>query len=112
MFVMTDINTLPASPAEPAPADPPRRSLGVMAGVILSLLAGFALLDLLLQNSQHAHLHFLGWATDLTLSALVFATAFIAVVLDQMIGLIWRRRRRRLLNLEEGTARPRRVGRG
>jgi hypothetical protein len=77
-----------------------------MAGVVLLLLAGFALLDLLLQNGHHAQFHFLWLHANLSLSALVFATAFVAVVLDEMVGVVWRRRRRRLLNLEEGTARP------
>ena len=84
----------------------PRRSLGRMAGVVLLLLAGLALLDLLLQNGHHAQFHFLWLHVDLSLSALVFAAAFVAIVLDEMVSVVWRRRRRRLLNLEEGTARP------
>ena len=79
-----------------------------MAGVIVLLVAGFALLDLLLQNGHQAQFHFLWLRADMSLSALVFASAFGAVVLDEMVGLAWRRRRRRLLNLEEGKARPRR----
>jgi hypothetical protein len=78
-----------------------------MAGVVLLLLASFALLDLLLQNGHRARFHFLWLHADLSLSALVFATAFVAIVVDEMVGVVWRRRRRRLLNLEEGTASPR-----
>ncbi len=89
----------------------PRRSLGMMIGVVLLFAAGFVLLDLLIQNSHGARLHFLWWHSDLALSVWVLAAAFIAIVIDELIGVAWRRRRRRMLNLEEAAMRQVRSGR-
>jgi hypothetical protein len=53
------------------------------------------------QNGQTARLHFLWLDATSSQSALVLASAFVAVVLDQAVGLVWRRRRRASLNLRE-----------
>jgi uncharacterized integral membrane protein len=78
-----------------------RRGLGVMAGVVALLLAGLLLVLLVVQNTQHAELHLLWFDADLSLSALVLGPAFVAIVVDEVAGLAWRRRRRRFLDLRD-----------
>jgi uncharacterized integral membrane protein len=78
-----------------------REGVGVIAGAVLLIAALLALVLLVAQNGQSARLHFLWFDPELSLAALVLATAVVAIVLDQAVGLVWRRRRRRSLDLRE-----------
>ena len=73
----------------------------MMAGVVGLLVAGGLLLALVIQNSEDATLHLLWFEASVPLSALILGSAFFAVVVDEAIGLVWRRRRRRLLDLQD-----------
>lgn len=73
----------------------------MMAGVIALLVAGGLLLALVVQNSDNATLHLLWFDASIPLSALILGSAFITVVVDEAVGLVWRRRRRRMLDLED-----------
>ena len=64
-------------------------------------IAGGLLLALVIQNSEDATLHLLWFEASVPLSALILGSAFFAVVVDEAIGLVWRRRRRRLLDLQD-----------
>ena len=53
-----------------------------------------ALIVAIVQNSRHVRLHYLAWHVNVSLIVVVLTTALIAVFLDEVGGLIWRRRRR------------------
>lgn len=78
-----------------------RKGLGPRLGIVGVLVAGVVLLALVLQNSDSAPFRLFWIDANLPLSALVIGTALIAVVLDEACGVIWRRRRRRQLELRD-----------
>jgi uncharacterized integral membrane protein len=57
------------------------------------VLAG-AVIVAIVQNGDAVRLHYLAWHVNVSLIVVVLTTALIAVVLDEVGGLIWRRRRR------------------
>jgi uncharacterized integral membrane protein len=70
------------------------RGLGLWWTFACSLVLGAALIVAIVQNSRHVRLHYLGWHLNVSLIVVILATALIAVLLDEVGGLIWRRRRR------------------
>jgi uncharacterized integral membrane protein len=73
----------------------------VIAGAVGLVVFAFLLVDLVIQNGHSARLHFLWMDFRLSVSALVLASAFVGVVLDEAVGIVWRRRRRRYLDLRD-----------
>lgn len=61
-------------------------------GVICVL--GVGLLVLSVQNTKSVQFEFLWWNLEIPLFGLIIAAALLAIVLDQLIGLAWRRIRR------------------
>lgn len=59
-------------------------ALVVFAGMIVAIV----------QNGRHVGLHYLAWHVNVSLIVIVLTTALIAVFLDEVGGLVWRRRRR------------------
>lgn len=53
-----------------------------------------AMIVAIVQNSRPVRLHYLAWHVNVSLIVVVLTTALIAVFLDEVGGLIWRRRRR------------------
>jgi uncharacterized integral membrane protein len=95
-------STTSGEPTEAAPVAPPRRqSVGVIAGAVGLIVFAFLLVDLVIQNGHDVRLHFLWAQFDLSVSALVLVSAFVGVVLDEAVGIVWRRRRRRYLDLRD-----------
>jgi uncharacterized integral membrane protein len=85
-----------------SPQTPPdRRGLGLRTGIVGLVVAGALLLALVVQNSDDVAFHLLWIDASLPLSAIVLGSALIAVVIDEAVGLVWRRRRRRQLDLED-----------
>ena len=78
-----------------------RKGLGPRFGIVAAVVAGVVLLALVLQNSDSARLRLFWIDAKLPLSALVLGSALIAVVIDEACGVIWRRRRRRQLELRD-----------
>ena len=71
-----------------------RRGLGVwwtFAGALVVLGAAIVAVA---QNSQRVRLHYLAWNASVSLIVVVLTTALAAVLVDEVGGLIWRRRRR------------------
>ncbi len=62
---------------------------GAVLTVAIIILAG--------QNTESVEFEFITWNITAPLAAVILATAFIAVVIDELIGVIWRFRRRRQL---------------
>jgi uncharacterized integral membrane protein len=90
----------PASTPRPEPVDGRDRSHGL--GLWWTFGAGFvlaaAVLVAIVQNSHRVGLHFLAWHVNVSLIVVVLTTALTAVALDEIGGLIWRRRRRSRLD--------------
>lgn len=70
---------------------------GLFWGLIVVLLLGVSIVILAAQNPEPVELRWLGFQMDVSLVAVILATAVVAVILDQLIGLAWRRRRRQVL---------------
>ena len=68
--------------------------LGLWWTFAAALVVFAALIVAIVQNSRHVRLHYLAWHVSVSLIVVVLTTALIAVFLDEVGGLVWRRRRR------------------
>lgn len=67
---------------------------GLIAGVILALIV----LILAAQNTDTITVSFLGWDFSTPLIVLILGAVLIGVVVTELFGLVYRKRRRRTLN--------------
>ena len=71
------------------------------SGVRWSLVAGLIFVAtiavLAAQNTQRVTLHFLGWNGRAPLIAIILGTVVVAILFDEAVGFVWRRRRRKTL---------------
>ncbi len=75
---------------------------GIRWGFVTGLLLAVLLVVLVFQNTDDVSFRFLIWEIQTPLAALLIATAVIAAVADELVGLVVRaRRRRRLAEKEE-----------
>jgi uncharacterized integral membrane protein len=70
------------------------RGTGFYVGLVAILLFAVVLLVLAVQNTQEVDVAFFGLEFTVPLFAVAIGAAILAVVLDELIGLVWRRRRR------------------
>ena len=90
------------------PLEPDKgRGPGFAIGFVLSIIVGLALVLLVWQNQEPVPLRFVGLEAQVPLFVIVLVTAIVAILLDEAIGLVWRRRRRRRLSEKEELARLR-----
>jgi uncharacterized integral membrane protein len=95
-------NTPPAeSKADESKADVHYEGAGVMGGVVILLIAAVLLVVMVGQNLDSVPFHFLWWSPEVSLALLILITAVVVLVIDQAIGLIWRRRRRKMRQLTD-----------
>jgi uncharacterized integral membrane protein len=73
----------------------------MIVGAVLLIGALLALVLLVAQNGQQTRLHFLWFDAEMSQAALVLASAAVGILLDEAVGLVWRRRRRRTLDLRD-----------
>jgi uncharacterized integral membrane protein len=73
------------------------RGTGFYVGLGAILLFAVILLILAVQNTQNVTIDFLGWNFTIPLFGVAIGAALIAIVIDELVGLVWRRRRRSLL---------------
>jgi len=69
---------------------------GVYAGAIAIILMIAALVVLAAQNTESVTVRWLGFEWTTPLIAVLLGVMLVAVVLDEVIGTVWRRRRRRI----------------
>ena len=74
------------------------RGLGLWWTFAAGLVFASAIVVAIFQNSHDVRLHYLAWHLNVSLIVVVLTTALIAFFLDEVGGLIWRRRRRSMLD--------------
>jgi uncharacterized integral membrane protein len=72
---------------------------GIAAGFVALLLVAALVLIIVGQNIDDVPFEFLWWEAQVSLAVLLLATAFVAVLASEAVGLVWRRRRRRVREL-------------
>lgn len=85
-------------PAEPGGEDRPVfRGTGVSVALVVGVLLAILAIIVAVQNTGDVNIDFLAWELDAPLVAVILAAAVAGVVLDEILGFFWRRRRRRHL---------------
>lgn len=79
------------------------RGVGVVWGFVLALPLAAALIVFVAQNTNDVVVHWTVWKVRSPLAAVVLVTIFAAVVLAEIVGVVWRHRRRRILARAEPT---------
>lgn len=67
------------------------------------LLAAACVVIVVAQNTRSVRFEFLWWDASISLAALLLATGLIVAVLEEIVGLAWRRRRRAMRTLASRT---------
>lgn len=105
---MTDEPGLPPEP----PEEPSRPSVdldsGLSWGLAIFVLASLIFVVFVVQNSEAVLVKFLNWEGNFPLSLVLVVTALLAVIIDEVFGVMRRRRRRRLKEEREELNRFRR----
>lgn len=81
------------------------RGTGFYASVIGSILLAAGLLAFAVQNTGKVTVEWLWWELTAPLFAWVIGAALLAVVLDELVGLVWRARERNRLTRRERSRR-------
>jgi uncharacterized integral membrane protein len=101
-----------ASPPSDQPADPARpardRDLGLSWGLVVFVLASLFIVVFIVQNSDAVPVTFLNWEGQFPLSLIMVVIGLLAVIADEVVGVMRRRRRRRQLAEREELERFRR----
>lgn len=98
---MTDERNEPVEPSAPEPSPPPEEptrpvpaKVGVPWGIIFFVILSVLIAVFAVQNVQDVELQFLGWAGEFPLILIIVGVFAIAVILDEILGAVIRRRRR------------------
>ncbi len=70
---------------------------GLFWGLIVGVVLALAVLILAAQNTTNVTISFLGWDFSTPLIVLILGALLIGIVLDELFGLVYRKRRRRTL---------------
>jgi uncharacterized integral membrane protein len=73
------------------------RGTGLYWTLILTLLVAVAIIIGIIQNSQGITLKYLAWTGRVSLAVALLATTVLTVALTSLVGMAWRRHRRRQL---------------
>ncbi len=94
-----------AAESDEAPSVPAPDRVFVGTGLFWGLIVGVALalvvIILAAQNTRTVTLSFLGWDFSTPLIVLILGALLIGVVVDELFGLVYRKRRRRTLGERE-----------
>jgi uncharacterized integral membrane protein len=71
------------------------RGTGFKVSLVLIFITAALVLILAVQNTAPVTLEFLAWEVELPLFALLLGAGLLGVLLDELIGLVWRRQRRK-----------------
>lgn len=70
------------------------RGTGFYVGLVAIILVALILFILAVQNTQEVQVDFLGFEFSVPVFGIAIGAALLAVILDELIGLVWRRRTR------------------
>ncbi len=82
---------------------------GFSASLVVGVILTIAVIVLAVQNTEDVHLEFLAWDANAPLVAILLAAVLIGVVFDEIVGLLWRHRRRDQITMKEELAQHRAV---
>lgn len=87
------------------------RGLGVWWTFAVALVAAAAVIIAVAGNGRHVRITYLAWHANVSLIVVILTTALVAILLDEVGGLLWRRRRRAKLDRRDelGELRDRRT---
>lgn len=74
------------------------RGTGLYVSLVVIFVLVVAVFIVAVQNTESVRFEFLWWDLDVPLFALIVGGGIVAVVIDELIGLAWRRNRRRRLS--------------
>lgn len=74
---------------------------GFIGGVVVLILLGLVLVALIAQNAETVPFSLLWFDAEISLAALLLGAAVLAVLVSELVGLVWRRRRRKYRALRE-----------
>lgn len=74
------------------------RGTGVSAALVVGVVLAVLAIIVTVQNTEDVRIDFLAWDLDAPLVAVILAAAVVGVVLDEILGYFWRRRRRHQLS--------------
>jgi uncharacterized integral membrane protein len=86
-----------ADDSEHKPVEPVPTGTGVSASLIIGVVFALGVVILAAQNTAHVGFRFLWWHVRSPLVVIILGTALAGVVLDEVVGVLWRRRRRHRL---------------
>ena len=70
---------------------------GLFWGLVVGLLLAVIMIILAAQNTDNTTIRFLGWDFSTPLIAVILAALLVGIILDEVVGLVYRTRRRRTL---------------
>lgn len=77
---------------------------GVIGGVVLLLVLGVLLVALIAQNAETVPFELLWFSADVSLAALLLGVAVGSILVAELVGVLWRRRRRKYRTIKESSA--------
>ncbi len=106
-----DARRLPPPPPPDATGRSPEeyRGVGITAGVVALVVVAALVVAVVAQNTDDVTFELLWWDSVVPLAVVILVTVFVTLVTDELVGLVWRRRRRQVLRLQRrGADRSRR----
>jgi uncharacterized integral membrane protein len=77
------------------------RGTGLFWGFVVALPLAAALIVFIAQNTEQVTVHWTVWKARSSLAVVVLVTVAAAIVLAELVGLVWRHRRRRIIARQE-----------
>lgn len=76
---------------------------GLIGGVVLLLVLGVLLVALIAQNAETVPFELLWFSADVSLAALLLGVAVGSILVAELVGVLWRRRRRKYRTIKESS---------
>lgn len=73
------------------------RGTGFYVSLVFVAIVVIALIAFTIQNTESVTFEFLLWDVEIPLFGIILIVAFLAVTIDELVGLVWRRTRRKRL---------------
>lgn len=81
--------------------------VGIIGGVVALVVAAAVVVAAIVQNTDDVGFELLWFDIESPLVVLLLCSALFAVIVDQLVGLVWRRRRRELRRMRQELERRR-----